>query len=81
MELDLFLGCVIAARLPFLESSGRKMFSKLGIELNNVEDFSCCPDPTGLEVVSKKSVDCIRSQKSKHVKSEGWDRFFLCWVR
>ncbi len=55
MELDLFLGCVIAARLPFLESSGRKMFSKLGIELNNIEGFSCCPDPTGLEVVSQKA--------------------------
>ena len=55
MNFDLFLGCVIAARLPFLEASGRKMFSKLGVELNNVEDFSCCPDPTGLEVVSQKA--------------------------
>jgi len=55
MDFDLFLGCVIAARLPFLEASGRKMFSKLGIELNDIEDFSCCPDPTGLEVVNQKA--------------------------
>ncbi len=55
MSYDLFLGCVIPARLPFLEASSRKIFEKLGIELNDVDGFSCCPDPTGIELIDHKT--------------------------
>lgn len=55
MGYDLFLGCVIPARLPFLEASARKVFEKLGIELREVEEFSCCPDPTGIELIDHKT--------------------------
>ncbi|MFX1447286.1 MAG: CoB--CoM heterodisulfide reductase iron-sulfur subunit B family protein [Promethearchaeota archaeon] len=55
MAFDLFLGCVIPARLPFLEASSRKVFEKLGIRLNDVEGFSCCPDPTGIELIDHKT--------------------------
>lgn len=55
MEFDLFLGCVIPARLPFLEASARKVFEKLGIELIDIEGFSCCPDPTGIELIDHKT--------------------------
>jgi heterodisulfide reductase subunit B len=51
LEYDLFLGCVIPARLPFLEASSRKVFKTLGIKLNDVGGFSCCPDPTGIEQI------------------------------
>jgi heterodisulfide reductase subunit B len=52
---DLFLGCVIPARLPYLEASARKVFEKLGIELKDVDGFSCCPDPTGIELIDHKT--------------------------
>jgi heterodisulfide reductase subunit B len=55
MGYDLFLGCVIPARLPFLEASSRKIFEKLGIELKDVDGFSCCPDPTGIELIDHKT--------------------------
>lgn len=55
MSYDLFLGCVIPARLPFLEASSRKVFEKLGIKLNDVDGFSCCPDPTGIELLDHKT--------------------------
>jgi heterodisulfide reductase subunit B len=55
MSYDLFLGCVIPARLPFLEASSRKVFEKLGIKLNDVDGFSCCPDPTGIELIDEKT--------------------------
>ncbi len=54
MGYDLFLGCVIPARFPFLEVSARKVFKKLGIELNDIDGFSCCPDPTGIEQIDHK---------------------------
>ncbi len=55
MSYDLFLGCVIPARLPFLEATSRKIFKKLGIKLNDVDGFSCCPDPTGIELIDHKT--------------------------
>jgi len=55
MEYDLFLGCVIPARLPFLEASARKIFEKIGIRLKDIEEFSCCPDPTGMELIDHKT--------------------------
>ena len=55
MSYDLFLGCVLPARLPFLEASSRKVFEKLGINLNDVDGFSCCPDPTGIELIDHKT--------------------------
>lgn len=55
MVYDLFLGCVIPARLPYLEASARKIFEKLGIELKDVDGFSCCPDPTGIELIDHKT--------------------------
>jgi heterodisulfide reductase subunit B len=55
MSYDLFLGCVIPARLPFLEASSRKVFEKLGIKLNDVDGFSCCPDPTGIEQIDRNT--------------------------
>jgi heterodisulfide reductase subunit B len=55
MSYDLFLGCVIPARLPFLEASARKVFDRMGIELRDVDGFSCCPDPTGIEQIDHKT--------------------------
>ena len=55
MEYDIFLGCVIPARLPFLEASSRKVFETLDIKLNDVDGFSCCPDPTGIELIDHKT--------------------------
>ncbi len=55
MSYDIFLGCVIPARLPFLEASARKVFERLGIKLNDVDGFSCCPDPTGIELIDHRT--------------------------
>ncbi|MFW9970400.1 MAG: CoB--CoM heterodisulfide reductase iron-sulfur subunit B family protein [Candidatus Odinarchaeota archaeon] len=55
MSFDIFLGCVIPNRLPFLEAASRKIFEKLDIKLNDVEGFSCCPDPTGIELIDHKT--------------------------
>nr|MDO8116699.1 CoB--CoM heterodisulfide reductase iron-sulfur subunit B family protein [Candidatus Sigynarchaeota archaeon] len=55
MSYHLYLGCVIPARLPYLEASARRVFEKLGIELNDIDGFTCCPDPTGIEQISSEA--------------------------
>jgi len=40
-----FRGCLIPARFPRFEYLARTLFARLGIELVDIEGFSCCPDP------------------------------------
>jgi heterodisulfide reductase subunit B len=45
LRYALFLGCLIPARFPRFEYLARRLFPELGIELVDLEGFSCCPDP------------------------------------
>lgn len=51
----MFLGCVIPARIPFIEKSAQVVFDNLGIDFSNFENVSCCPDPTSMPAVSHKT--------------------------
>ncbi|MHA1268486.1 MAG: CoB--CoM heterodisulfide reductase iron-sulfur subunit B family protein [Candidatus Helarchaeota archaeon] len=55
MSYNLFLGCVIPARIPFVEASSRKILEKLGISISDMKGCSCCPDPTGLPAIDLNS--------------------------
>ena len=47
MKYALFLGCFIPVRLPQLEAVARSVLPRLGVELVDVDGFSCCPEPVG----------------------------------
>lgn len=40
-----FLGCVMPMRYPGIESSTREVMKQLGVELKDIDEFSCCPAP------------------------------------
>jgi heterodisulfide reductase subunit B len=41
----LFLGCLIPMKLPQIEAASRSALGKLGVKLEDVDGFSCCPEP------------------------------------
>jgi len=45
LRFAFFPGCLVPARFPQFEYLARQLFPELGIELVDVEGFSCCPDP------------------------------------
>lgn len=40
-----FKGCLIPTKIPHLEAIARKILPELCIELIDIPEFSCCPDP------------------------------------
>jgi len=52
LKYDIFVGCTIQNRIPFIEKSARYVFEKLGIELHDNSEFACCPDPVGVQSTS-----------------------------
>ncbi|MCF2138647.1 MAG: CoB--CoM heterodisulfide reductase iron-sulfur subunit B family protein [Candidatus Lokiarchaeota archaeon] len=49
LQFDIFVGCTIQNRIPFIEKSARFVFEKLGIKLYDNNEFGCCPDPVGVQ--------------------------------
>jgi len=47
MKYAFFTGCFIPARLPHLEYVARKTLPELGVELVDLQGFTCCPEPVG----------------------------------
>jgi len=46
MRYAFFLGCLVPNYCPEIELATRDLFSRLGIELLDLEGASCCPSPS-----------------------------------
>ncbi|MCF2140760.1 MAG: CoB--CoM heterodisulfide reductase iron-sulfur subunit B family protein [Candidatus Lokiarchaeota archaeon] len=77
-EHKLFLGCVIPARLPFIEGSAKKVFQKLKIPMTNIENASCCPDPTGISAVDQTTWLTLGARNLTLVDNKKNDIISLC---
>lgn len=78
MTYQLFLGCVIPARFPFVEASARKIFEKLGIQIKDIKGASCCPDPTGLPAIDVDSWLAMGARNLCLMESNGGKAISLC---
>ena len=77
MGYALFLGCTIPARQPNYELSARKALAKLGVELVDLEGFSCCAPPP-LESVALDSSLAISAYNISLAEEAEMDMVTLC---
>ena len=54
-SFQLFPGCTIQNRIPFLEKSAKFVFKKLQITVKDNPEFGCCPDPVGVQSTDRQS--------------------------
>ena len=40
-----FFGCMMTTKFPWFEAAVRRTLDRIGVELVDVDGFTCCPDP------------------------------------
>ena len=76
MKYGLFLGCTIPARSRNYELAARAIASSLGLELVDIEEFSCCGFP--LEASDEKGAVLLGAMNLCLAEERGLDICALC---
>lgn len=73
-----FRGCMIPTKLPHLEYVARQVLPELGVELVDLDGFTCCPDPVGLGAIDPLTWMAIGARNVSVAEEEGLDILTLC---
>ena len=77
MRHALFLGCFIPVRLPHLEAVARGVLPELGVELADIDGFSCCPESVGF-ATDRTTGLAIAARNISLAEEAGLDIITLC---
>jgi heterodisulfide reductase subunit B len=73
-----FPGCLIPARYPAMEFAIRQVLPKVGIEIVDLPDASCCPDPIYFKSKDKLSWLSVAARNLTLAEDLGLDIFTNC---
>jgi len=73
----MFWGCLIPARLPWIEVAARQVLPKLGVDLVDLP-FSCCPDPIASKALHHKSWLALAARNLSLAEEKELDILTLC---
>ena len=73
-----FLGCNIPNRLPHLEVAARKVLPKLDVNLVDIPEFGCCPEPIGIQELSRDAWMAMAGINIAIAEEKGLDIITLC---
>jgi heterodisulfide reductase subunit B len=72
----LYLGCTVPVRGMNYEASTRKVLEKLGVEVSDVEEFTCCGYP--LKAVDQETTTLMAARNIAVAEEKGLDLLTLC---
>ncbi|MHA1265374.1 MAG: CoB--CoM heterodisulfide reductase iron-sulfur subunit B family protein [Candidatus Helarchaeota archaeon] len=78
VDYALFLGCNIPNRLPHLELAARKVLPKLDVNLIDIPEFGCCPEPIGIQELNRDSWMALASINLALAEAKDLDIIALC---
>ncbi len=73
-----FFGCMISTKYPQFEASVRKTFPKLGVELQDLDGYSCCPDPIYFKAFDKEQWITLAARNLCIAEEAGLDIVTCC---
>jgi heterodisulfide reductase subunit B len=73
-----FKGCFIPYRAPHLEYVTWKIMPELGIEMEEVSGFTCCPEPVGFSLHEKKTWLTIAARNLSLAEEQDKDIVTVC---
>jgi heterodisulfide reductase subunit B len=73
-----FLGCVMPLRYAGIESSTRAVMKELGVELVDVDEFSCCPAPGIMRSLHSTTWLAIAAHNLVAAQEKGLDIMVVC---
>jgi len=73
-----FFGCMISAKYPQFEAAVRLTMERLGVELVDLDGFTCCPDPIFYKSHNKMKWLTIAARNLCLVEEAGLDMITCC---
>jgi len=73
-----FPGCMIPSRFPQFEASSLKVLAELGIRLERIDGWTCCPEPLSMQTVSKETWYSVAARNISLAEEKGLDILTLC---
>lgn len=78
MRFSFFKGCFIPIRQPHIEKIAYQILPELGIELESVTGFTCCPEPMGVSLPHKFTGIVFAARNLAIAEEKGNDIITLC---
>lgn len=78
MRYSFFRGCFIPIRFPHVEKVASQVLPKLGVHLQQVEGFTCCPEPIGVTVNHPLTGLTVSARNLALAEGQGHDIITLC---
>ncbi len=78
MKIIPFWGCMIPLKYPQMELAVRKTMPNLGIELVDIDGFTCCPDPIYFKAKDMRKWLVIAARNLAVAEEKGLDIVTVC---
>jgi heterodisulfide reductase subunit B len=73
-----FFGCMMTTKYPWFEAAVRKTAAKIGMELIDIDGFTCCPDPIYYQARDKMEWYTIAARNISLAEDLGYDLITTC---
>jgi heterodisulfide reductase subunit B len=78
MKYTPFFGCMMTTKYPWFESAVRRTFDNIGVELKDVDGFTCCPDPIYFQARDKLEWYTVAARNLSVAEDAGNDIITTC---
>jgi heterodisulfide reductase subunit B len=73
-----FFGCMMTTKYPWFEASVRRTMATVGVELVDVDGFTCCPDPIYYQAAEKIDWYTVAARNISLAEESGHDIITTC---